>query len=120
MTMSARGAVTLDVQAHPDSAYRRRLDGRTLHTLAHSQWSRTRMLVAACDETMAETIHMPAGDLNPLVRAYAIAHEHATREQANKAMSDADAQIVKQAAHATRRAPRPQPRRRHAGTRTRS
>lgn len=56
------------------------------------------MLVAMCDETMAETIHMLVGDLNPLVRAYAIAHEHATREQVNKAMSDADAQVVKQAA----------------------
>ena len=81
---------------HPDSAYRRRLDVRTLHTLAHSQWSRTRMLVAMCDETMAETIHMLVGDLNPLVRAYAIAHNHATREQVNKGMSDADAQVVKQ------------------------
>lgn len=69
---------------HPDSAYRRRLDGRTLHTLAHSQWSRTRMLVAMCDETMAETIHMLVSDPNPLVRAYAIAHDHATREQVNK------------------------------------
>ena len=83
---------------HPDSAYRRRLDGRTLHTLAHSQWSRTRMLVAMCDETMAETIHMLVSDPNPLVRAYAIAHGNATREQVNKGMSDADAQVVKQAA----------------------
>ena len=32
------------------------------------------------------------------MRAYAIAHEHATREQVNKGMSDADAQVVKQAA----------------------
>lgn len=83
---------------HPDSAYRRRLVGRTLHTLAHSQWSRTRMLVAMCDETMGETIHMLVSDPNPLVRAYAIAHEHATREQVNKGMSDADAQVVKRAA----------------------
>lgn len=83
---------------HPDSAYRRRLNGRTLHTLAHSQWSRTRMLVAMCDAALAETIHMLVGDPNPLVRAYAIAHEHATREQVNKGMSDTDAQVVKQAA----------------------
>ena len=83
---------------HPDSAYRRRLGGRTLHTLAHSQWSRTRMLVAMCDETMAETIHMLASDPNPLVRAYAIAHEHATREQVNAATSDPDTQVVTKAA----------------------
>lgn len=83
---------------HPDSAYRRHLDGRTLHTLAHSQWSRTRMLVAMCDETMAETIHMLVSDPNPLVRAYAIAHEHATGQQVNAAMSDTNAQVVKQAA----------------------
>ena len=83
---------------HPDSAYRRRLGGRTLHTLAHSQWSRTRMLIAMCDETMPETIHMLVSDPNPLVRAYAIAHEHATREQVNAAMSDPDAQVVTKAA----------------------
>ena len=83
---------------HPDSAYRRRLNGRTLHTLAHSQWSRTRMLVAMCDETMAETIHMLVSDPNPLVRAYAVAHDHATREQVNEAMSDTDAQVVTKAA----------------------
>lgn len=83
---------------HPDSAYRRRLGARTLHTLAHSQWSRTRMLVAMCDETMAETVHMLVSDPNPLVRAYAIAHKHATREQVNAAMSDTDEQVVTQAA----------------------
>lgn len=83
---------------HPDSAYRRRLGGRTLHTLAHSQWARTRMLVAMCDETMAETIHMLVSDPNPLVRAYAIAHGHATREQVNAAMSDTDAQVVAKSA----------------------
>lgn len=83
---------------HPDSAYRRRLDGRTLHTLAHSQWSRTRMLVAMCDAALAETIHMLVSDLNPLVRAYAITHDHATREQVNEAMSDTDAQVVTKAA----------------------
>jgi len=83
---------------HPDSAYRRRLDGRTLHTLAHSQWSRTRMLVAMCDAALAETIHMLVSDPNPLVRAYAIAHVNATREQVNTAMSDTNAQVVKQAA----------------------
>ena len=83
---------------HPDSAYRRRLDGRTLHTLAHSQWSRTRMLVAMCDAALAETIHMLVSDPNPLVRAYAIAHDHATREQVNEAMSDTDAQVVTKAA----------------------
>lgn len=83
---------------HTDSAYRRRLGGRTLHTLAHSQWSRTRMLVAMCDAALAETIHMLVSDPNPLVRAYAIAHNHATREQVNTAMSDTNAQVVKQAA----------------------
>ena len=83
---------------HPDSAYRRRLGGRTLHTLAHSQWSRTRMLVAMCDAALAKTIHMLASDPNPLVRAYAIAHNHATREQVNTAMSNTNAQVVKQAA----------------------
>ena len=83
---------------HPDSAYRRRLDGRTLHTLAHSQWSRTRMLVAMCGAALAETIHMLVSDPNPLVRAYAIAHDHATREQVNKGMSDTDAQVVTKAA----------------------
>ena len=83
---------------HPDSAYRRRLGGRTLHTLAHSQWSRTRMLVAMCDAALAKTIHMLASDPNPLVRAYAIAHNHATREQVNEAMSDTDAQVVTKAA----------------------
>ena len=83
---------------HPDSAYRRRLGGRTLHTLAHSQWSRTRMLVAMCDAALAETIHMLVSDPNPLVRAYAIAHDHATREQVNEAMSDTDAQVVTKAA----------------------
>lgn len=83
---------------HPCSAYRRRLGGRTLHTLAHSQWSRTRMLVAMCDETMAKTIHMLVSDPNPLVRAYAIAHGHATREQVNAAMGDKDAQVVAKAA----------------------
>lgn len=83
---------------HPDSAYRRRLDGRTLHTLAHSQWARTRMLVAMCDAALAETIHMLVSDPNPLVRAYAIAHDHATREQVNKGMSDTDAQVVTKAA----------------------
>lgn len=98
MTMSARGAVTLDVQYTQTRHTGVGLDGRTLHTLAHSQWSRTRMLVAMCDETMAETIHMLVSDPNPLVRAYAIAHGNATREQVNKGMSDADAQVVKQAA----------------------
>ena len=83
---------------HPDSAYRRRLDGRPLHTLAHSQWARTRMLVAMCDAALAETIHMLVSDPNPLVRAYAIAHDHATREQVNEAMSDTDAQVVTKAA----------------------
>lgn len=83
---------------HPDSAYRRRLGGRTLHTLAHSQWSRTRMLVAMCDAALAKTIHMLVKDPNPLVRAYAIAHDHATREQVNAAMSDTDAQVVAKAA----------------------
>ena len=83
---------------HPDPAYRRRLDGRTLHTLAHSQWSRTRRLVAMCDAALAETIHMLVSDPNPLVRAYAIAHDHATREQVNEAMSDTDAQVVTEAA----------------------
>lgn len=83
---------------HPDSAYRRRLGGRTLHTLAHSQWSRTRMLVAMCDAALAKTIYMLVSDPNPLVRAYAIAHSHATREQVNTAMSGTNAQVVKQAA----------------------
>lgn len=83
---------------HTDSAYRRRLDGRTLHTLAHSQWARTRMLVAMCDAALAETIHMLVSDPNPLVRAYTIAHDHATREQVNEAMSDTDAQVVTKAA----------------------
>ena len=83
---------------HPDVYRRRKLTGRTLHALAHSQWSRTRMLVAMCDETMAETIHMLVSDPNPLVRAYAIAHKHATREQVNAAMSDTDAQVVAKAA----------------------
>lgn len=83
---------------HPDSAYRRRLDGRTLHTLAHSQWARTRMLVAMCDAALAETIHMLVSDPNPLVRAYAIAHDHATREQVNEAMSDPDHTVVAEAA----------------------
>ena len=56
------------------------------------------MLVAMCDAALAETIHMLVSDPNPLVRAYAIAHDHATREQGNEAMSDTDAQVVKQAA----------------------
>lgn len=83
---------------HPDSTHRRRLGGRTLHTLAHSQWSRTRMLIAMCDAALSETIHMLVSDPNPLVRAYAIAHDHATREQVNEAMSDTNAQVVAKAA----------------------
>ena len=83
---------------HPDSAYRRRLSGRTLHTLAHSQWARTRMRVAMCDAALSETIHMLVSDPNPLVRAYAIAHDHATKEQALAAMSDPDHTVVAEAA----------------------
>ena len=83
---------------HPGSAYRRRLGGRTLHTLAHSQWSRTRMLVAMCDETMAKTIHMLTSDPDPRVRFYAIANGHATKEQALAAMSDPDHTVVAEAA----------------------
>lgn len=90
---------------HPDVYQRRKLTGRTLHTLAHSQWSRTRMLVAMCDAALVETIHMLISDPNPLVRAYAIAHGHATREQVNAAMSDTDAQVV---AKATRKCDDPQ------------
>lgn len=56
------------------------------------------MLVAMCDAALAETIHMLVSDPNPLVRAYAIAHDHATREQVNEAMSDTDAQVVTKAA----------------------
>lgn len=76
----------------------RRFAWRSLYILAHSQWSRTRMLVAMCDAASAETIHMLVSDPNPLVRAYAIAHEHATGQQVNAAMSDTNAQVVKQAA----------------------
>ena len=97
MTVSARGAVTPDAQCtqarHAGVAWT-----AAPHTLAHSQWPRTRMLAAMCGETMAETIHMLVSDPNPLVRAYATAHEHATREQVNKAMSDTDAQVVTRAA----------------------
>lgn len=82
-----------------ESAYRRRkLTGRTLHTLAHSGWWRTRMYVTLCDETMAETIHTLVSDPDPRVRPYAIANDHTTREQVLSAMSDPDHTVVAEAA----------------------
>lgn len=82
-----------------EPAYRRRkLTGRTLHTLAHSGRWRTRMYVTLCDEAMAETIHMLVSDPDPRVRSYAIANDHTTREQVLSAMSDPDHTVVAEAA----------------------
>lgn len=76
-------------------------NGNTLHVLAHSARADTRMYVAMCHKTMAHTIHALASDPDPLVRAYAIAHPHASLEDTETAINDADYRVVAAAARVT-------------------
>ena len=76
-------------------------NGNTLHVLAHSARADTRMYVAMCHKAMAHTIHALASDPDPLVRAYAIAHPHASLEDTETAINDADYRVVAAAARVT-------------------
>lgn len=76
-------------------------NGNTLHTIAHSTRADTRMFVAMSHKTMAHTIHALASDPDPRVRAYAIAHPHASLEDTETAINDTDYRVVEAAARVT-------------------
>lgn len=76
-------------------------NGNTLHAIAHSARADTRMFVAMCHKTMAHTIHALASDPDPRVRAYAIAHPHASLEDTETAINDTDYRVVAAAARVT-------------------
>ena len=76
-------------------------NGNTLHALAHSARTDTRMHVAMCHKTTAHTIHALASDPDPRVRAYAVAHPHASLEDTETAINDTDYRVVAAAARIT-------------------
>ena len=59
------------------------------------------MFVAMCHKTMAHTVHALASDPDPRVRAYAIAHPHASLEDTETAINDTDYRVVEAAARVT-------------------